>query len=217
MSESRAGAGRRGEAGKAAQESHTSAPFLERLLLFTPSTHPVTPWPWPLQGFLLPTRVRREFGFEGHEPPPFLFQPFSLYPLKPTSMLDCPRRGRTRGRVFRAGRIPRSAWVASPRRQSSPSSTIRCLRIMLKHVCCSRSVDLSRAHADGRAHTRTRTCSHTLAHTWKGRRDLVLAASGVLDLKGRFYRFDRGQSIAVLWPPSEATTVELMSSHVRCH
>lgn len=124
--------------------------------------------PWPLQGFLLPTRVRREFGFEGHEPPPFLFQPFSLYPLKPTSMLDCPRRGRTRGRVFRVGRIPRSAWMASPRRQSSPSSTIRCLRIMLKHVCCSRSVDLSRAHADGRAHTRTR--SRTRSHTERATR-----------------------------------------------
>lgn len=213
MSESRAGAGRRGEAGVAAQESHTSAPFLERLLLFTPSTYPITPW-WPLQGFLLPTRVRREFGFEGHEPPPFLFQPFSLYPLKPTSMLDCPRRGRTRGRVFRVGRIPRSAWVASPRRQSSPSSTIRCLRIMLKHVCCSRSVDLSRAHADGRAHTCTR--SRTRSHTERSTR-VSAAASGVLDLKGRFYRFDRGQSIAVLWPPSEATTVEFTSSHVRCH
>lgn len=135
----------------------TLRPLSWRIAPFTPSTHPVTPWPWPLQGFLLPTRVRREFGFEGHEPPPFLFQPFSLYPLKPTSMLDCPRRGRTRGR------IPRSAWMASSRRQSSPSSTIRCLRIMLKHVCCSRSVDLSRAHADGRAHTltRSRTRSHT--------------------------------------------------------
>lgn len=193
------------EAGRGGQGSSGIShfgPFPGAIAPFHALDSPITPWPWPLQGFLLPTRVRREFGFEGHEPPPFLFQPFSLYPLKPTSMLDCPRRGRTRGRVFRAGRIPRSAWVASPRRQSSPSSTIRCLRIMLKHVCCSRSVDLSRAHADGRAHTCTR--SRTRSHTERSTR----LSAGCL----RRFRF-KGSILSLRSGPEHRSVMASFRSH----